>query len=103
MEARRFHPVARADDIAPGTVVAVEAAEQRIALARVGDDFYAAQGACPHLEGPLGEGRLEDCVLSCPWHGWQFDVRTGKNEFDHAIVLRTYEVEVAAGEVRVAV
>ena len=42
-------------------------------------------------------------MLTCPWHGWQYDVRTGLNEFDHAIELRTYEVRVEDGEVQVAV
>ncbi|MFN2467503.1 MAG: Rieske (2Fe-2S) protein [Gaiellaceae bacterium] len=103
MDGRRFVAVARADDVAPGTVVTVQADGEAIALARVGDDFYATQNACLHLEGPLGEGRLRQCVLTCPWHGWQFDVRTGENEFDRALVLRTFEVEVEGGEVRVAV
>jgi nitrite reductase (NADH) small subunit len=41
-------------------------------------------------------------VLSCPWHGWQYDVRTGENEFDRAIQLETYEVRVEDGTVEVA-
>jgi nitrite reductase (NADH) small subunit len=98
-----FVTVARADELTPGEVRRVQAGEDEIALARIGDDFYAVQGACLHLEGPLGDGRLEDHVLTCPWHGWQYDVRTGKNEFDLAIQLRTYDVRVEDGEVRIAV
>jgi nitrite reductase/ring-hydroxylating ferredoxin subunit len=86
--------VARAGELAAGEVRRVKARQDEIALARVGDEFYALQNACLHLEGPLGEGRLEDHVLTCPWHGWQYDVRTGKNEFDLAVQLRTYEVKV---------
>ena len=56
-----------------------------------------------HLRGPLAEGRLEGCVLSCPWHGWQYDVRTGENEFDLAIKLETYDVQVDGGEIRIRV
>ena len=70
---------------------------------RIGDEFYATQGHCLHLQGPLCEGRLRGTVLSCPWHGWQYDVRTGENEFDRAIQLETYEVRVEDGEVKVAV
>jgi nitrite reductase/ring-hydroxylating ferredoxin subunit len=98
-----FVTVARADELAPGEVRRLHAGEEEIALARIGDEFYAVQGACLHLQGPLGDGRLEDHVLTCPWHGWQYDVRTGKNEFDLAIQLRTYDVRVENGEVRVAV
>ena len=98
-----FVTVARVDGVAPGTVTTVRAGDTEVALARVGDEFYAVQQACLHLGGPLGEGRLEDCVVTCPWHGWQYDVRTGKNEFDLAIQLETYAVRVEDGEVQVAV
>jgi nitrite reductase/ring-hydroxylating ferredoxin subunit len=95
--------VARVDEVEPETVRPVRVGDREIALARVGDEFYATQGHCLHLQGPLGEGRLEDHVLTCPWHGWQYDIRTGENEFDRAIKLETYEVRVEDGEVKVAV
>ena len=98
-----FVTVARADEVAPGTVRPVSAGERELALARVGDDFYAIQGHCLHLQGPLGEGWLEGCYLACPWHGWRYDVRTGKNDFDLAIQGETYEVRVEDGDVKVAV
>jgi nitrite reductase/ring-hydroxylating ferredoxin subunit len=103
MEASEFVAVARVDDVPPDSVRAVRAGEDEIALAHCDGGFYATQGHCLHLHGPLGEGHLEGCVLTCPWHGWQYDVRTGENEFDRAIQLRTYEVEVADGEIRVRV
>jgi nitrite reductase (NADH) small subunit len=99
--AEGFVTVARVEDVPPGSVVRVRAGEEDLALANVGDELFAVQGHCIHLQGPLGEGRLEGHVLSCPWHGWQYDVRTGENEFDRAIRLRTYEVRVEDGEVQV--
>ena len=101
MEAGEFVAVARVEDVPPGSVRPVRAGEDEIAIAHCDGGFYATQGHCLHLQGPLGEGHLEGCVLTCPWHGWQYDVRTGENEFDRAIQLRTYEVEVAEGEIRV--
>ncbi len=98
----RFQPVARVDEIEPGTLACVRVGEIELALVRVGDEFNATQGHCLHLQGPLCEGRLEGTVLSCPWHGWQYDVRSGENEFDRAIQLETYEVRVEDGEVQVA-
>jgi len=98
-----FRTVARVDEIAAGTVRAVSVDGTDVALARCGDGFFTVQAACLHLHGPLGDGRLEGCVLTCPWHGWQYDVRTGENEFDGAIALATYEVRVEDGDVRVAV
>ena len=99
--AGRFVTVARVEDVPLGSVVRVEAGEEEIALAHVDGEFYATQGACIHLQGPLGEGRVDDHVLTCPWHGWQYDLRTGENEFDRAIRLRTYPVQVRDGEVQV--
>ncbi len=96
-----FVPVARVDDVPPGTVRTVRVGEEEIALANCDGGFYATQNACIHLEGPLGEGHLEGHRLTCPWHGWQYDVRTGENEFDRAIRLRTYPVRVSDGEVQV--
>jgi nitrite reductase (NADH) small subunit len=98
-----FVTVARADEIPPGSVTMVSVGDEQIAVAHVDGSFYATQGTRIHLQGPLGEGRLEGTVLSCPWHGWQYDVRTGENEFDRAIQLRTYEVRVEDGDVKVAV
>lgn len=97
-----FVTVARVEDVPPGAVKSVRAGDEEIALAHVDGSFYATQATCLHLKGPLGEGRLEDSVLTCPWHGWQYDVRTGENEFDRAIRLRTYEVHVEDGDVKVA-
>ena len=103
MAANEFKTAARVDDVPAGTVKAVEVDGVELALAHCDGGFYATQGHCLHLGGPLGEGSLDGCVLTCPWHGWQYDVRTGENEFDHAIRLETYEVQVEDGEVKVAV
>ena len=55
----------------------VEVAGQRIALFKLGDGYCAIEDTCPHAGGPLSEGPLEDEVVTCPWHGSRFDVRTG--------------------------
>ena len=96
-----FVAVASVEDVPPGTIRSVHAGDEEIALAHCNGGFYAVQQHCIHLRGPLGEGRLEGCVLTCPWHGWQYDVHTGRNEFDLAIQLRTYDVQVEDGEIRV--
>ena len=100
--AERYVTVARVEDVPPGSVRTVRAGDEEIALAHVDGEFYATQHACLHLKGPLGEGSVDDHVLTCPWHGWQYDLRTGENEFDRAIQLQTYEVRVEDGEVKVA-
>jgi nitrite reductase/ring-hydroxylating ferredoxin subunit len=98
-----FVTVARVDDVPRGTVATVRAGDEEIALVHCEDGFFATQNACIHLQGPLGEGHLDGCLLSCPWHGWQYDVHTGENTFDLGIKLRTYDVQVEDGEVRVRI
>ena len=103
MAQAEFRNVGRVEDIPPGTIRPFTVDEQEIAVANVGGEFFATQQHCLHLSGPLGEGRLEGKKLSCPWHGWQYDVTTGKNEFDHAIQLQTFQVKVEGGDVKVAI
>jgi nitrite reductase (NADH) small subunit len=102
MEQAEYRKVGRLEEIPPGTIRAFHVDEHEIAIANVGGELFATQQHCLHLQGPLGDGHLEGTTLSCPWHGWQYDVTTGKNEFDHAIQLQTYEVKVEDGDVHVA-
>lgn len=101
MAVGQVHTVARVEDMSPGSARIVRAGDRELALYRCEDGFYATQGECLHLKGPLGRGKLEGCVVTCPWHGWQYDVRTGENEFDRALALETFEVLVEDGEVKV--
>jgi nitrite reductase/ring-hydroxylating ferredoxin subunit len=103
MATAQFVTVAKVEDVPPGTMLQIEVGDEQIALANVDGELCAVQGHCLHLQGPLGEGRLEGTVLTCPWHGWQYDVRTGENEFDRAIRLRTYPVQVENGDVQVGI
>ena len=93
--------IAETKDLTSGQAAAFDLEGQRIALFNVEGTFYATQSDCLHMGGPLGHGELEGCVLSCPWHGWQYDVRTGENEFDRALKLETFETVVEDGEVKV--
>ena len=101
MPVGQVHTVARVEDVPPGGARVVRAGEQDVALFHCEDGFYATQAECLHMGGPVGRGKLEGCVVACPWHGWQYDVRTGENEFDRALRLETYEVVVEDGEVKV--
>ncbi|WP_010587485.1 Rieske (2Fe-2S) protein [Schlesneria paludicola] len=50
-----------------------------VALFNVEGAFHAMDGICPHAGGPLAKGALSQNVVTCPWHGWQFDVTTGRH------------------------
>src|SRR5258707_1257869 len=71
--------VASVSDVPPGSSKEVMADDRVVALFNVDGMFYALDGVCPHAGGPLGEGTLRGKTVTCPWHGWQFDVSTGQN------------------------
>ena len=81
----------------------VQASTNTLALARLGDRYAALDNKCPHQGGPLGAGTIESGLLRCPWHGWDFDPLTGRSPDDDKGCVRTYEVEVRADGVYVAV
>jgi len=65
-------------DLAPGTCRQVDAGGRPVALFNVNGMMYAIHGTCTHRGGPLGEGELDGSVVTCPWHGAQFDVTSGQ-------------------------
>jgi len=70
--------VAETKQVAPGTGKVVEAEGRSLALFNVSGAFYAIDNTCTHRGGPLGEGDLAGEVVTCPWHGAQFNITTGK-------------------------
>jgi nitrite reductase (NADH) small subunit len=88
-------------DIPPGTGREVVVGDNIVALFHVDGEFYALDGVCPHQGGPLGKGALQGCILTCPWHGWQFDVRNGEFQLHKSIVQPKFEVRLECGAVQV--
>src|ERR671917_2806272 len=70
--------VGRVGDVKPGSMRYVEIDGLPIALANVAGTIYAFSDACRHEGGPLSSGVLRDDIVTCPWHGWAYSVRTGK-------------------------
>ncbi len=98
-----FVKVANLSEFAAGTAQTVEVNGKTIALYNVGGTIYATDNTCLHQGGPLGEGMLEGDVVTCPWHMWQYNVRTGENLDDKSLKLATYPVHVEGNDVKVAV
>jgi nitrite reductase/ring-hydroxylating ferredoxin subunit len=73
-----FIKVAALDDVGEGEMYPIEVDGEPVCLTRVEGTIYAFTDNCTHISGPLNEGELEGCVVTCPWHGAQFDVRNGK-------------------------
>jgi len=96
-----FVKVATLSDLPPGTAKAVEVGGNPVALYNVGGTVYATTNTCPHRGGPLGEGDLNESTITCPWHGFQYDVTTGKCQTNPALSLGCHPVRVEGQDVLV--
>ena len=109
------HVVATVDEIAPGRNKVVTIKDREIVVFNVKGEFFALLNRCPHQGGPLAYGKLVGLaesdmpgqyrmsrageMLRCPWHGWEYDIRTGQSWCDPSTVaLREYPVAVESGE-----
>jgi nitrite reductase/ring-hydroxylating ferredoxin subunit len=110
----RRHVIAAVSELPPGSRKVVEIAGRAIAVFNIRGEFFAVLNRCPHQGGALGEGELIGLVessepgqyrftrsgeiLRCPWHGWEFDLRTGRSRCDPArIKARCYDVSIEPG------
>jgi len=108
------HRVAKVGEIPPGGRKVVEISGRSIGVFNIEGEFYALRNRCPHAGGPLCEGVLSGFVrsempgeydyvrkgeiLRCPWHQWEFDVKTGQSWFDPVKTrVRRYETSVEPG------
>src|SRR6188474_2403972 len=80
MSEPRWHDVGSAAELGQRPLNAVKAGSTPIALTHRDGVFTAISGACNHVGGPLGEGRLDGDYVVCPWHQWKFHCRTGEGE-----------------------
>ena len=95
-----FVKVAEVDDFEDGELMAIEVEGEPICLAKVDGTVYAFTDNCTHISGPLNEGELEGEVLTCPWHGAQFNVCTGKVLRGPARQdIQTYQVHVEGSSI----
>lgn len=97
-----YVPVATAGDVPPGTGRTVVVEGRPVALFNVGGDYHAIEGTCLHRGGPVGDGDLEGTTVTCPWHGWQYDVATGHHLLDPSAGLTKHHVRIEEGMIHVA-
>ena len=112
---RRRYAVANADEIAPGERKIVTVAGRSIGIFNVGGEFFALRNRCPHQGGALCTGQLwgvlrsdapgefqydpSQEILACPWHGWEFDIRTGQSWCTpERLKVRSYKVSRVGAE-----
>jgi nitrite reductase/ring-hydroxylating ferredoxin subunit len=74
----RFVKVATTGELAPGQAKKVELEGKTIALFNLEGSYHAIDDTCPHRGGPLSQGLIEGEVVTCPWHGSKFQIKTGE-------------------------
>jgi 3-phenylpropionate/trans-cinnamate dioxygenase ferredoxin subunit len=109
------HVIGPAAEIAPGERRVVEVDGKKIVLFNLDGEFFALSDRCPHQGGSLSQGKSIALIQSpcpgeysysrsgefvrCPWHAWEFDIRTGKSQFDpRRMKVRTFPACVEKGE-----
>jgi nitrite reductase/ring-hydroxylating ferredoxin subunit len=115
-DGKTLHPVEPAANLSEGERITVDIKGREITLFKSNDEFHAVLNFCPHQGGPLCEGLLDgtltiddwewtySCdgeIVSCPWHGWEFDIKTGEHLSKSDYQVPTYDVVVRDGEVYV--
>ncbi len=97
------HRVASLSEIPTETGLEVTAGGRVIALFKTQDGVRAIDGICAHAGGPVGKGKLDGTVVTCPWHGWQYDVNTGTHCLTPAICQQPFDVEIVGDDVFVQI
>jgi nitrite reductase (NADH) small subunit len=98
-----FEGVLDSASLPEGGLVEVFSGGRAIALARVAGAAHAVSNVCPHAGGPIGDGTLEGHHVTCPYHGWSFDIRDGTCAVSPDVELPRYEVREADGVISVRV
>ncbi|MDQ6929283.1 MAG: Rieske 2Fe-2S domain-containing protein [Candidatus Eremiobacteraeota bacterium] len=96
-----FVVVAQVGDIDVRSSRAFTVGKYEVAIFHVDGNFYALEDACPHQGGPLSEGFLEGTMVTCPWHAWCFDVRSGKMSLGDFAAVPRFEVRVEGNSILV--
>lgn len=87
------------NEIPPGGGKMVSLDGQDIAFFKVNETVYAIENTCVHRGGPLAEGFLDDKVVTCPWHGWQYDVTTGISPANPDTRVKSFPVKIEGSDV----
>lgn len=117
-QTRQWQRIGTVEEIPPGERKIVELSGQSVGVFHVGDEFVAILNMCPHEFAPVCLGRVggtalpsapgewkwgrEGEILACPWHGWEFELRTGKALFANRPRLRMFPVKIENDEIFVS-
>ncbi|MCA9422585.1 MAG: Rieske (2Fe-2S) protein [Nitrospirales bacterium] len=98
-----FVTIAKTDDLAPGNGLVAEVEGKSLAVFNVDGTYYVIDNTCVHRGGPLGEGDLDGETVTCPWHSWEFNVKTGACITNPAACVHSYPVSVKGSDIQVEI
>lgn len=96
-----FHHAATTDEIPVGACKVVQLGRRFVAIFNVDGDFHAVDHECPHEGGPLGHGDVDGRIVLCPWHGWAFDVKTGRCPVSPDLTVESFPLRVVGNEIQI--
>ena len=96
-----FVTVGRVAEFVPGRGRMIVVNGRHIALFRLDDGFFAIDNLCLHQAGPLCDGDIEDGVVTCPWHGWSYEIRSGTLVQDPRVGVSTHNTRIVGDDVQV--
>ncbi len=97
----RWMQVAQRSEVKHGESKVVKLGDERVAIFNADGKFYAINNTCPHQGGPLGEGVLDGESITCPWHEWKYDLKTGCPIVTPAV--KTYAIQIDGEAIQIAV
>jgi nitrite reductase (NADH) small subunit len=93
------HAVCQLDELSEGRGKEFVVGDRVLAVYLLDGQVQVIDGICPHAGGPLAQGMVRNGVVTCPWHGWQYDVCTGQHRINPRIAVETFAVTVEDGTV----
>ena len=98
------YEVAKVSEVVPGSAKQVEVDGEPVALFNLNGEFFAISDTCTHAQASLSEGEVENGVVTCPWHGAQFDIKTGKNLSMPAVTpVQKYNIKIEGDSIKIVV
>ncbi|GJL62005.1 MAG: nitrite reductase [Nitrospirales bacterium] len=95
--------IAKTEQISPGNGIVAEVQEKSFAVFNVEGSYCVIDNTCLHRGGPLGEGDLDGEIVTCPWHGWEYNVKTGACTNNPAACVKIYDVVVDGSDIKIEV
>jgi nitrite reductase (NADH) small subunit len=97
----KLETVGPLQDIPNGDCHPFQSGAFQLALFRSGDEVYALEDTCPHASASLSKGYTDGKIVACPWHGWEFDCKTGKGLSVNGVDAEVFRVVIEGGIVKV--